>query len=448
MRWVRRLAAIVAGTLFAIAAAEIALRVAAAVNARSALEHVRHERSGDRPIVAFVGDSNIYGVYVEADETLPRAVEKVSRVDGARGIHAENRGVPGTPTWIAVRQIEDVLALRPVAVVATAGVNNYSTIPPGEGLGPFEKLRVVDLVRRSLFNLRVSRGAPQDVNLGTGGATIHGGTVVLASNSQAVQIPPRDGAVAAFESVGTLRPPSPDAFRTRLRADFLRMAAVARDGGTRLVLSTYLAGAQPYFSPITDVMRELQGKEGIEVADTANAYAVAAKAWKADATAEEKVALDSVVLTRDGHPTPLGYRLEAIEVARALRAVGALDRDPSTSLGEVLRGVEATVPILRRIAGEGLAFEVSAKAGDRVILLLGTAGESFWRALPLPIQHIPGESPAPQAQTADAQGLARFAVPSDVASKLGAGAFAVCIVERGEGWGSSSWLRSAPLACE
>ncbi|HKD99527.1 MAG TPA: hypothetical protein VKE69_00845, partial [Planctomycetota bacterium] len=108
MRWVRRLAAIVAGTLFAIAAAEIALRVAAAVNARSALEHVRHERSGDRPIVAFVGDSNIYGVYVEADETLPRAVEKVSRVDGARGIHAENRGVPGTPTWIAVRQIEDV----------------------------------------------------------------------------------------------------------------------------------------------------------------------------------------------------------------------------------------------------------------------------------------------------------------------------------------------------
>ena len=121
-RFARRLLVAFTAFLVALALLEVGLRVVGAIQLAAANRKLAGEDDG-RPIVAFIGDSNIYGLYVANPETdtLPKQVEALSCSGGARGVRCVNLAIPAATTWNVVDQCSKALELHPVAVVARAG---------------------------------------------------------------------------------------------------------------------------------------------------------------------------------------------------------------------------------------------------------------------------------------------------------------------------------------
>lgn len=437
----RHLLAAVRGLVFVLLVVELGLRVAAFFAGRAARERFRSEDPEGRPVVAFVGDSTIYGVYVEADETLPKALERLSRRDGARGVTCVNLGVPGAASWNGVEQMQRALVLRPRAVVVRVGANNYRAAPPGEKLGAIERLRIVRVIRFALFNWRVremqkARGV-QTMQIGPRGEAVEVG-VATGCASSANLIKPRDGEAAAFEM--TFRSTAAFAeIAPRLEADLSEMARLARQAGAALLIATYLPGLDEPYAATRELALSLKDRLGIAVADTAVVLPRAIQgndpqpttSW----TSERLQAKRSLFLFRDWHPTALGYEIEARVVARTLHEIGVLPDVPLEDPLAAVVAVDVAVPAMRQVADAPVTFEIRTMPNDHVILLLGSpGGTSTWNGVGFPFDWrrvLDEELVASMTTEADATGKARIELPPAVRRRLEGTVRAAGLIERG-----------------
>lgn len=449
-----RLAAVALGLVVGLALDEGALRVAGLVHAGD----LRERRAGNaagRPVVAFVGDSNVFGLYVPPEQTLAKCVERLSRLDGSRGVHTENYGRPGAASWVALDQAREALLSRPIALVARCGINNYSTVPPGEGLGPLERLRLTQLARRMVFSGLWSRERAVAIPSGIGGEPIPGGSVLGGDGRGVLLVKPRDGDDAPLVVTRVSSPLGFGAIEPRLRADLAALADLAASARIPLVLATYLAGSDPGFRELRALTATFAKHPGVRVADCARALerAVAEAAEKAPAAVEARGAARAALLTRDQHPTPLGYEMEARIVAQALHEAGALPgyRPELASAPAVRDSFE--IPVLRRAEGAQLAFEIVGKPGDVFSLVLGAPGRSEYAGAEISIDAAPFAAAVAARHKqrltakADDAGRARIEVPDearDTLSRAARGEWrAACVISRG-GTGGAAQVFATP----
>jgi len=421
-RWLQRVAAIAFGLTVGIALDELILQSMAFFQAREVKAHTRETSDEvDRPLVLFVGDSNIYGVYVKREETLPMQVEELSRRQGERGIRVRNLAIPGSASWHVLRQIERGLTEKPAAVVMTCGINNLSQSPPGQGLGLLEELRVMKLARRTYYNLIFEASAPTYTPFSLGAGEVAAkGLNLQTSEGTAVLMQGRDGTSEALIFHKSSGPSSEQESLRRYRADVKEMIRRTREAGTRLVFSTYFAGDLPGFQGSTQVLREESKEGGIPIADNAAAFLQAMRLGSSSGRLEESPAWHArfaQLMTADRHPSALGYQVEARVLAKTLSEIGLVSpkvlEDPMTPVASL----EAVVPELRQISTDPVRLEVHTQPLDRVTVLLGPAGGSDYLNLPLSIDRWPAtrilerELGGLLATLADDSGKAEITIP-------------------------------------
>jgi hypothetical protein len=457
-RTCRRLIAITLGIAAGLALLEVGLRAAGAAYL-AAGNRLAADPNDRRPLVAFVGDSNIYGLYVEPAQTLARRLEAECQPSGI-GVRTINLGVPASPSWVALDQARRALALAPAVLVARVGINNYTSVPPDDGWGWPEKLLVVKSIRRALLAWRMRDAREADLQSGPGGAPVDGAVLTHEDQHAIFRFEGRDGGRVPFE-VQRLRRALPlEQVRPRLEADLLAMARLAREAGSRLVIATYLAGSDAGFEELTKLARSLADREGIVVADCARildgaiAAASAPGGWGgAPPSPVAPAAARALLLTEDQHPTALGYRAEARLVARELQKLGIA---PHATIGDplaVLPALARALPLLRRAQGASLGFRYAGDPKDRATLLLGTPGASWVGGHELPLARDPGDwcsgvVPGEISAIADGKGQTHFSVDDATAARLRGRVRAVAVTRRGGLGGASQRFLSEPLDFE
>jgi hypothetical protein len=458
-RILARAAAVVFGFALAVLLVETALQAAAFVQSFETARRLRDENPANLPTVIFVGDSNIYGLYVGNEETLPKAVERLSSQDGKPTVKCVNWGVPSSPSWAVVEQLERALERKPAAIVVRCGINNLSSMPADEGWGVVEKLRIVKLVRRALFNWRYRDAKGFSLDQGVdGGKVANAGLGHPGDDRKVYLIPPRDGEAAPMEVIRLDKVLPLDEFKPRLRTDFAKMVQLCADRGVPLVLLGYLAGAELGFRDIRQVLQYLDGARGAKLVDPAADLAAAfatGESRAAQRDVERVHAVKSLLLTADRHPTATGYELEARCVARGLRGLGVLaagaDEDPKAYLTALLRD-RVRIPELAR-AGPA-SYDYAGEPGDRLTVVFGAPGYSYCDGLDLPFDIEPFRKRlgARYAKSfvlqADGAGRARVEIPAEALEALEGARVVACLVQRGGKGGAARCLlsRSAELA--
>lgn len=457
-----RIISIIGGFLFAIFAIEAGLRAAGSFAASRLADEVR-DADPSRPIVIFCGDSNIYGVYVNAEETLPKVVERLSRRGGAKGVRCMNIGVPGSGSWTTLDQVRSAASLHPAAIVVTCGVNNYSTLPPDEGLGLIESLNIVKFVRRAIFNFKVQegRGNAIPLRLGPGEAPIDGAFVPTGANGAAIRIVDREGAVHTFSHNDKTAERKFRDIEPRLKADFSEMLKVARNVNSQFVFATYLAGETPLFLNITETMRQMARESGVRLADCASAMEPVLLSGDppplASVPFEKRACRQNAILTADLHPTALGYEIEARIVNNALREAGLVASAAPDNPLEPWQSTNVIIPQVLQIDPDASpASHVrlriqSIQKGDAIKLVVGTDGPYDWKNLQLPVNPGQFERRAEKYGignlrfTADESAVVEVRLPRDLLRELAKPVKVMCVVERGPAGGAAQRFPSAPI---
>jgi hypothetical protein len=150
-----------------------------------------------------------------------------------------------------------------------------------------------------------------------------------------------------------------------------------------------------------------------------------------------------VLLTRDSHPTALGYAVEARVVSRALASLGLLANAAIEDPLAPFRAAQLVIPKIRVADKRGARFEVAGLPDDRVSLVLGLPGRSFfkdqaltldWKALKEKVG-IAAPAASPTAIPKDGKAYLVARIPAD--AKIPPGLRAVAIVERGGEFGAA-----------
>lgn len=451
MRVLRRLLLIVSGFLLAIVLIECGLSVAASVSGQRMAEKMMSSDPQNRPIIAFCGDSNIYGVYVDNEATLPRAVERISRQDGLSGIRGINLGIPGQASWNVLDQIRRAVVAKPRAIIVTCGINNYSIRPLDAGLGPIENLKIVKMVRRSIFNYQISKetSSSKVLMLGPGGAAIDGKHLILGNDHGAVVVKDREGNELLQERRPNRNTEDPEIL-VRFRKDLLEMILLAKEANTKILLATYFAGEESPFDKLTAVFREVSKMEGVGLADCASALLPCIqKTLGKPLSAASPVEIQNyrgALLTADRHPTEIGYEIEARIIVDALRRMDILPKGVLADPSELLRGIKLPVPALRWRREKPTEFIVETQPNASVILYLGQPGTSHSGKMLLPINCINSEkiykkySAGSFEGNAGVDGICRIEVQQEILDDLPRPVVATCVVTHGSGGSGRSFL--------
>jgi hypothetical protein len=446
----------VSGLVVAVALLEGGLQGAAFFQWRAARERLRSDAGDGRPVVAFVGDSNMYGLYVEPHETLAKRVEALSRAGGARGVATVNLAMPGAPSWTVLEQVRRAASLGVVAIVARCGINNFSSVPPGGGFGIFENLRVVKMLHRLYFNMRWKEMDTFELPSGPGGEVIKEGGKRIDDERAMFLLKARDGGQESLEIHRKKRSETFATIEPRYRADLAAMQQIARDRGARLLLASYMSGAKPGFSDLRDAAASVAAEHGILVVDTASIPLRAAEYYRT-VPCPERPALGEIagpsanglLLTLDDHPTASGYAAEAVLVVEQLAKAGILPSGGPPDPLSVLPKPAAFVPTLRQGRAASLAFLYEGKPQDRLQILLGTPGSFDYKHTMLPLDPVSwrrGALPENEmAAVADGAGRARIAVPESLQKIAPAKLRAIAVVRRGGTGGASQVLLSEPV---
>lgn len=443
--------------VLAIGAIEVTLRVWARLEGRRLAEQVIAVDPENRPIVAFCGDSNIYGVYVEPEETLPRAVQRLSVRDGSKGIRTINLGVPGNASWDVLEHVRRALVVKPAAIVVTCGINNLSVLPTDEGLGIFEALKITKMIRRQIANHEIREKSAKGVRLtlGPDGKEIDGTHILLSEGRGAVIMTDREGNTQVRTAIGW-NPGNFQAAEPRMRRDFEAMVRECQAVKVPLVFATYLAGEEGFFLGITELMRDMADADGIFLADCARwlqpAIEKEAKGPFGPRTIHLLQNARSRVLVTDNHPTPLGYEVEARVVAKALKGAGVLPgyepEDPLTPL----ENARVTIPSVHQSETDFQQFTVETEPGDEVTLLIGPPGLGSWFNVQVPVdltkwKELRSKYSLTEVKgTAGPDGRVTLAVLGQILSELPSPVWIVAATARGGLYGSARRFLSPPLA--
>lgn len=451
-RLARRAAAVLLGFIIAFVGIEASLRVASFIEVRAAMRRMGFESGGDRRLVAFAGDSNIYGLYCNPEETVSKAVSRLAAGAGSP-IYTINLGLPSAPSWAVVEQVKRAAALKPAAIFVTCGINNLSSIPPGEGLGPFEDFRIVKLTRKLYFNWRYRDAYRFRLDQGVGGAPVENGMTAKESKTVAFTAAPRDGDAAPLE-VERIEESLPfDKIRGRLRLDLAKMARVAKDAGAKLFYTSYLAGNDPGFREITELMRMMDGQDGARFLDTttivSNCLQLVDGADSRPSNVERHYAARAQLLTCDYHPTPFGYEAQARIIIKALAEGEITKTAPDGGVDAFIKSKNFPIPRIEASSGSYANFNIiNIEPEDRLTLLIGVKGHCAYGSAELSIDMEPVSKRIGRAtalsMTAKGgpDGTANINIPFDTLQKIHGPFQVLCFVERGGLRGATRVLMS------
>jgi lysophospholipase L1-like esterase len=309
----RRLALATFGGLLGLAALEVAMRVGAwfAPSSRplTALARVVTTR------LLCVGDSNVYGLWVERDEAYPQVLERLWNVaaDPPR-LEVLNLGVPGMTTSKLRNALPEMLDIfRPDHVAITVGANDFWMEPEPVGAG-----RAASTSMSSRF-WRASRVYRLLVMLARSATTPHLDVSLDYGPTEGKYSARFDGRELAFDWK-----PRGSGGGSETESNLTAMIDAVRDAGAQPILVTY-ASANWFYSPASAVIRRVAAATQTRLVDLAPAFAMRC------------VGPPCPLLFPDGHPSASGYALAAEIVLRELEADDFAQKVPSIrSLRELL----------------------------------------------------------------------------------------------------------------
>ncbi len=248
------IALVTSGIIAALLIAECGLRVI------SVVRPARRTVFGAGPTLLFEGDSNTYGLYVDADESYP------ARVAALTHRRVVNLGYPGTnSSRVRNRIADDLASVRPIAVFVMVGVNDFWTAPeplPGEretwGDWAWRRSRVWQLATMLRYGFPLA-------------------------DRPAVGVPHED----------------------RLAENLRAIAAAARAAQVPLTFITYPATGLAY-TPADEALRRAARDTGTALIDLTPTFTARCPT------------VPCALLLQDHHPTPTGHDLAAHLVAEEI----------------------------------------------------------------------------------------------------------------------------------
>lgn len=412
----RRLAALALGVLLAAASAEAALQIAAAF-----AKPQRAIRAGvaDAREVVFCGDSHMYGIWVEDDETLPAVAESLSKELAPPGFHAANIGRAGAMSWVVLEDLRTYLeGRRPAAVIYRAGFNNLFT-PLPEDAGWLDSFRLAKLLRLALANRnRPAASVPIESR------PAHWFGIGPHREEQRKALTHEEKVKLIQQDVERFERPQPlkREIKDRLISDSVAVAQAAANVGAAVFFLTYLSNAAP-FDEVNRSMEEAAEKAGATLVDLRTILDKARAAGR-----------DSELLFGDGHPRRLGYGIEARALVDAMTSTGWLrgrrPEDPvdwykKSRLQGPASSASASVSLTMERSKDSLRFQVSGAPDCEGWLLIGRAADDWiLLGLRIPISKADataiGNDPATRFKT-DARGFAEASLQIGPIERLGAG---------------------------
>ncbi|MBI3820011.1 MAG: hypothetical protein HY286_15045 [Planctomycetes bacterium] len=452
-----RLALVLLGVFIAIVAVELALQTASWFHVRALRQRVAVSGAG-KPLVAFVGDSNIYGLYVKDNETIDCALQTLAAKGGARGIATINKGYPGSASWAVLEQAKEALALHPVAIVARTGINNLWSLPTDTSFGPLANLRIVKLWRTLSYNWSWEKKQAITINSGEGGGELKSDARKINEQLAVVKAVKRDGTEELFELNRYARAREFAMIEDRYDSDLHKIAELCEAANVKCIFATYLASSRSGFSDIKVGILKFEGYHGARVADCSgieaavtNRIAVSAPADRPGIASIALATASGLILTKDSHPTPIGYQMEACVMLDVLKSAGIATDAPSTDLLTFIPNLKDVVPILR--AGGTAAepvFLYEGNAKDRVQVLFGRAGKCEHEHVPIPLDLFSWRPKSNLMESAtitvaDASGHARISFNTPSMITLQSATHAIAYVHRGGMGGAAQVVISEPL---
>ncbi len=340
-RFARRAAAKLAAVLFGLVLLELALR-AGGLFVGGARSETRAVGPAATRLLC-VGDSNTYGIWMDAVESYPARLEELLDDRVAGGPHrVVNGGFPGLGTALVLRQMEAYLdGGEHDAVLVLVGYNDQWRL--GGEPAWWKELRVVRLVRLAAARLGGEKKERTDRH----------GLSVSDDDSEKTYV-------------------GHEPMERGIREGLARIVAAIRASGARPVLLTYACDEGQY-GRANATIRAAATELGADLVDCREALAP-----EIERLGEE------LFLLPDGHPTAAGYEAYARAVLAGLAQLGVVEMGGELSLTDDLRSrtigqAEITVdrssgsPVIEiRGADPNRAFVVlastevrtSARAGD------------------------------------------------------------------------------------
>jgi lysophospholipase L1-like esterase len=178
-----RLALVAGGLLGCLVLLELALQLGALVLRATGRELQASWLTGHRRILC-LGDSNTYGIYLDAGEAYPAQLEALWNGSGSLRVEVLNLGFPGTNSSKLVAELPRLIdALEPDLVTVLVGANDFWTHPVATSrlaeperstwrriLGHSRLHRLFQLLRRRLdpVELEIQRDGEGSMDRGTG----------------------------------------------------------------------------------------------------------------------------------------------------------------------------------------------------------------------------------------------------------------------------------------
>lgn len=280
MKAIRRVLLVFLGLLLPLIVAELVLQASSRLYA-SALLATRQEtidRAARR--ILCLGDSNTFGVRVDAHDSYPGQLESMLRAvsPDERGWQVVNRGVPGQNTTQILNSLDEAMEeVDPEWVFVLAGLNNtWNQATKLADRDWIDSFRVLRLMRLALNNLRAKdrSSAPEGM--------------------------------AKVERRSATERPDDAALTARTARDLTAIVERIRSSGRVAVLMTY-AGQHPHSAPLDRAAREVAASTGALLVDHDRAFVGYVARYGYDA-----------ILFEDSHPAEAGYRLMARDIVAAL----------------------------------------------------------------------------------------------------------------------------------
>ncbi|MFN0205205.1 MAG: hypothetical protein ACKVS6_02690 [Planctomycetota bacterium] len=453
-RFIVRILIICISVFAGLAVVELGLQIAGVYVRRNAMARLLAPPGDSRPLVAFCGDSNIYGLYIHQDNaTLSKQVEALSQKKSpggtAAGVRTVNFGLPASASWAVLEQVKRALELKPAAIIVRTGINNIWQYPPEGAAGFLENLKLVRMFRLSSANQQL--GDAHSVTFGPGGHAVANAARDAGGGQSEILLKTRDGLEMPFQIMRAGANVMFEKAEPRLRADLDEMARLAEAASVTLIFATYLDPSAPACRAIRNVILTFDGARGARVADCAPyaELAIAGPANDAIPGSALATARRSLLLTRDGHPTSVGYAVEARVVAGVLAEAGILKDYQYESPAALIQQMELYIPKLQKKPGFPGVYDVRGHSGDRVYLIAGLPGESYYRETLIPIDckslsQGPLQIKPPVAPIVELRepGIGELKLDPAAAKRLPENAQLIAVIERGGVFGGARILIS------
>lgn len=271
---------------------------------------------GEALRIVSLGDSNTYGLYLDAEEAYPKQLEALWEAGGFEPrVEVVNLGYPGTNSSVLVREFDRVLdSLSPDVVLVMVGVNDYWTQavesdPEAASRGVWAGLW--DRIRRSsrVWRLLAIIGTDADeIARAPERPALDGPTIEIPVGQESLSfgwVGPAALDEADARRQGGMKTPAQQA-SAHLQENLAMLAERAEARDVVFAVLTYPANRSIY-GRANRVIREAAGQSGLDLID----LTPVAQSHCADAACTE-------LFFEDNHPRAAGHAIVAEELVNAL----------------------------------------------------------------------------------------------------------------------------------